>query len=174
MKIAVLGYSGSGKSTLAAELGAQLGCPVLHLDTLQFLPGWVERDREEARALAADFLDRERAWVIDGNYTGFHQARRLAEAERIILLDFPRRVCLPRVVRRYLRNRGRSRESMAPGCVEKLDWAFLRWVLWEGRTPDVRRHYREIAAQYPEKTAVLRSPRQVQALLAALDKTKDL
>ena len=43
MKIAVTGYSGAGKSTLARTLGERLGCPVLHLDTVQFTPGWVER-----------------------------------------------------------------------------------------------------------------------------------
>ena len=36
MKIAVIGYTGSGKSVLAAKLGKILGCPVLHLDKLQF------------------------------------------------------------------------------------------------------------------------------------------
>lgn len=48
MKIAILGYSGSGKSTLARRLGEQYGIPVLHLDRVQFLPGWRERDPEEA------------------------------------------------------------------------------------------------------------------------------
>lgn len=47
MKIAVTGYSGAGKSTLARTLGERLGCPVLHLDTVQFTPGWVERDRAQ-------------------------------------------------------------------------------------------------------------------------------
>ena len=43
MKIAILGTSGSGKSTLAKRLGETYGLPVLHMDTVQFLPGWVER-----------------------------------------------------------------------------------------------------------------------------------
>lgn len=47
MRIAVIGYSGSGKSTLAARLGAAYGVPVLHLDSVHWLPGWVERPREE-------------------------------------------------------------------------------------------------------------------------------
>ena len=43
MKIAILGTSGSGKSTLAKRLGERYGLPVLHMDTVHFLPGWVER-----------------------------------------------------------------------------------------------------------------------------------
>ena len=39
MKIAILGTSGSGKSTLAKRLGERYGLPVLHMDTVHFLPG---------------------------------------------------------------------------------------------------------------------------------------
>ena len=46
MKIAILGTSGSGKSTLAKRLGEAYGLPVLHMDTVHFLPGWVERPFE--------------------------------------------------------------------------------------------------------------------------------
>ena len=48
MKIAVIGYSGSGKSTTADILGQKLNRPVLHLDRVNFLPGWQERDRRES------------------------------------------------------------------------------------------------------------------------------
>lgn len=70
MKIAILGYSGSGKSTLARRLGEKLGCPVLHLDQVQFTSGWVERDRGEAVALVEAFLEWDQ-WVIEGNYSEF-------------------------------------------------------------------------------------------------------
>ena len=39
-KIAVIGYSGAGKSTLASALGRKWGVDVLHIDCIQFLPGW--------------------------------------------------------------------------------------------------------------------------------------
>ena len=72
MKIAVIGYSGAGKSTLAKKLGKLFRCPVLHLDRIQFEPGWKERDRGEAKRMAEEFLDEneKRGWIIDGNYTG--------------------------------------------------------------------------------------------------------
>ena len=85
MKIAVIGYSGAGKSTLAKKLGKLFRCPVLHLDRIQFEPGWKERDRETARRMAEDFLDENenRGWIIDGNYSGLCQERRLKEADLI-------------------------------------------------------------------------------------------
>lgn len=69
MRIAIIGYSGSGKSTLAAQLGQSYGVPVLHLDSVHWLPGWVERAREEEKALVRAFLDQNESWVIDGNYS---------------------------------------------------------------------------------------------------------
>ena len=70
MKIAVIGYTGSGKSVLAAKLGKIIGCPVLHLDKLQFEAGWKERGEAEGKILCEQFLEenKDRGWVIDGNY----------------------------------------------------------------------------------------------------------
>ncbi|WP_334304908.1 AAA family ATPase, partial [Romboutsia sp. 1001216sp1] len=51
MKIAIIGYSGSGKSTLARKLAKYYKAPVLFLDTVNFLPNWIERDRDEGRLI---------------------------------------------------------------------------------------------------------------------------
>lgn len=87
MKIAVIGYTGSGKSVLAAKLGKIIGCPVLHLDKLQFEAGWKERGEAEGKMLCEQFLEenKDRGWVIDGNYEKFCQKRRMKEADLIIL-----------------------------------------------------------------------------------------
>lgn len=120
MKIAILGTSGSGKSTLAKRLGEAYGLPVLHMDTVHFLPGWVERPFEEEEAIVRQFLDENAGgWVIDGNYRKTCYARRLEEADKIIVLWFSPLVCLWRAVRRWQQNKGRVRESSAPGCEEK-------------------------------------------------------
>lgn len=158
MKIAVLGFSGSGKSTLARALGERLGCPVLHLDRVQFISNWELRDRGEAAALVEEFLDTHDSWVIDGNYKGFSQERRLREADSILFLNFSRWSCLLRVIRRALRYRGVTRPDMADGCTEKLDWEFVRWVLWEGRSPAM---LRRILDDWPDKTVILRNQRQL-------------
>ena len=56
MKIAVIGYTGSGKSVLAAKLGKIIGCPVLHLDKLQFEAGWKERGEAEGKMLCEQIV----------------------------------------------------------------------------------------------------------------------
>ena len=43
----IIGFSGAGKSTLAKKLGEIYNAEVLHFDTINFLPGWKEREKEE-------------------------------------------------------------------------------------------------------------------------------
>ena len=133
MKIAVLGFSGGGKSTLARRLGERLNIPVLHLDRVHWLPGWRERRTEESIGIVAQFMEGS-DWVIEGTYSKFLMERRLEEADRIVLVILPRLVCFVRATRRYFTYRGKSRPDMTPGCSEKMDWEFVRWLLWEGRT----------------------------------------
>ena len=122
MKIAILGHCGSGKSTLARQLGEKYDLPVLHFDAIHFLPGWVETDRPYKREKVNAFLDENpEGWVMDGNYFKICAERRFAEADHIIYLDFPRRLCLPRVLKRWIHYRGKTRPDMGPGCEEPIE-----------------------------------------------------
>ena len=167
MKIAIIGYSGSGKSTLAAYLGELYGIPVLHMDRVRFLPNWVERDKSEESAMVRAFMDEnaEAGWVIDGNYTSVHYDRRMMEADRILFLSFSRITCLLRATKRYRTFRGKSRPSAAEGCNEKLDAAFVKWILFDGRTKDRRARYARVAERYPEKFVRIKNQRGLNAFM---------
>jgi adenylate kinase family enzyme len=165
VKIAVLGYSGSGKSTLARELAGLYNIPVLYLDTVQFIPGWVERDKDEACSMVREFMRKNESWVIDGNYTSFHQKERLEQADMIIYMDFHRLVCLCNAIKRYVRLKNTSRESMASGCAEKLDAEFIWWIIHKGRTGKIKKQYRKIISLNKDKTVVLKSRKQVHKYL---------
>ena len=169
MRIAVIGHSGSGKSTLARALGERLSLPVLHLDSLHFLPGWVERPREEERRLVGEFLDANDGWVIDGTYSKLHFERRLESADLILLLDFNRFACYFRAWRRFRRYKGRTRLDMAEGCTEKFDLAFQKWILWEGRSRKARDRFRKIRRDYAGKCTVLRTQRDIDTFLARFE-----
>lgn len=173
MKIAIIGYSGSGKSTLARALGAFYGEAVLHLDTVQFLPNWQVRSREEKERIVADFLDAHAGWVIDGNYTKLSYDRRMQEADRIVMLLFPRLSCLWRVTRRYRTYRNRTRPDMTVGCNEKLDREFVAWVLWKGRRKDARNRYAALRRQYPDKVTVLKRQRDLDRFLDSMREEKE-
>lgn len=167
MKIAILGYSGSGKSTLAKYLADAYGIPLLYLDRVQFEANWQVRDSQQARAIVRDFM-RQTDWVIDGNYMRFYRQERLEQADQIILMLFNRFSALRRIIRRNQEFRGRTRESMADGCAEKLDAGFLWWILFLGRTPAKMRDYHQLMRQYGSKVTVIRNQRQLDRFMASI------
>lgn len=170
MKIAIIGYSGSGKSTLARCLADLYKIPVLFLDTVQFLPNWVIRDEEEGRAIVREFMKND-SWVIDGNYEKFFQEERLAQADQIIFLNFSRFLCLYRAYRRYFQHRNTTRESMAGGCIEKIDLEFVWWILYAGRTGKKLGHYKELISLYKDKMIILKNQKQLDEFIAGVHKT---
>lgn len=127
-KIMVIGVSsGAGKSTFARSLGEKLQIPVHHLDTLYWMPSWVETPPEEFIAHQEKIV-REPKWIIEGNYTGTFNIR-LNEADTIIYLELPLLTCLYRVVKRRIQYHGKTRPDMTVGCPEKIDWDFIKFIL---------------------------------------------
>lgn len=124
----VIGSGGAGKSMLAARLGEILGIRVIHLDFLYWKPGWREGSRPKWEETVRSLVLGE-AWILDGNYGGTLDIR-LAAAEAGIFLDLPRSLCILRVVARRFRYNRESRPDMAPGCHERLDLGFLKY-LWK-------------------------------------------
>ncbi|MGX7073622.1 DNA topology modulation protein [Falseniella ignava] len=172
MKIAIIGYSGAGKSTLTEKLSHYYSIPKLHMDTLQFQPGWQDSDRDWMAAEMKNFLTSHSDWVIDGNYSWCYYEKRMLEADQIIFLNFSPLTCLIRAFKRYLTYRGKVRESMALGCPERFDVEFIRWILWDGRTKTAKERYQRIQETYPEKVIVLRSQKEMDRFLENLTHNK--
>lgn len=127
-RIVILGCAGSGKSTLARRLGERLDLPVVHLDALYWLPGWVESDLASFRARVAAAVAGDR-WVCDGGYSRTYD-QRFPFADTVIWLDRPRWLCLWRVLRRSVSQLGRTRPDMAPGCPERLPGLKFLAFVW--------------------------------------------
>lgn len=165
MKIAVIGYSGSGKSTLARFLGKHYHIPVLHLDRIHWLPGWKERPLEKEKLLVNQFMDKYPSWVIDGNYHKLFYKHRMEEADKIIFMNFNRFSCFLRAASRYFRYRGKTRTCMGKGCTEKLDFAFAKWILYEGRTKKYVKRYQAVCRKYSKKTVIVKNQRELNRLI---------
>jgi len=174
MKIAVTGYSGAGKSTLAQKLGTLFQADVLHLDTVQFLPGWEVRPEADKVKIVEEFLDTHDSWVIDGNYSSLLHERRMEEADLIIMLLFNRFSCLYRVTRRYIKYRNMTRPDMGEGCNEKLDWEFVRWILCDQRKKWSRNGSAQVQDKYKEKVIVVKNQRQWDACLEKLSRYAEI
>lgn len=172
MKVAIIGYSGSGKSTLAAKMGDIYNCPVLYLDRVHFKDNWIERDDETAKAILKDFMDKNDSWVIDGNYTKLLRDRRLKEADMIVFMSFSRLTCLRQAIKRYRTYQGKTRESMADNCPEKMDMEFIKWILLDGRTKEKKEEYDETIRKYKQKIVILRNRKETASFLKKISKTE--
>ena len=164
MKIAIFGYSGAGKSTLAKRLAQEIGVEPLFLDRVHFMPNWVEREPEAARELVREEMSKPH-WVIDGNYTYLLREERMRDADEIIFLNYPRLICLFRAMKRHREFRGSTRESMADGCIERMNFEFAWWVFFEGRTRARVNGFWNIVRTYPQKTTVIRNDRALRRYL---------
>lgn len=171
-KIAIIGHSGSGKSTLAAFLSEKYGLPLLHVDSIHFLPNWKEREREDELYIMRAFLDEnsENGWVIDGNYVKLEHERRMEEADLIIYLNFNRFTCFLRCFRRSRTYKNKVRPSIAPGCEERFDRAFQKWILIGGRTKPKLKRYADLVKRYGVKSVELKTQREVEKFKSELDR----
>ena len=158
--------SGSGATTLGLELARRLDVPFHELDALHFGPDWTEATPEELRARVEPLLA-EPGWVADGGYWGKIGDLVLERADVVVWLDLPRRVWLPRLLRRTIRRIVR-REVLWSGNRETLRNAFLSrdsLVLYALR--NARRRRRTYPARLaPYDHLRLRSPDEVARWLA--------
>ena len=125
-RIAIVGCSGGGKSTLARALGRVLGLPIVHLDALFWKAGWVESERDEFRDRVSKALVGD-AWIVDGNYSSIADVF-MPRLDTIVWVDQSRLLCLWRALRRVMVYRRERRPDMAPGCAERIDPTFLRYI----------------------------------------------
>jgi adenylate kinase family enzyme len=165
-RIVVIGCSGAGKSTLSRRIAEKLGLPLFHLDQMSWSPGWVEIDREIFDQKLAKVLSK-RQWVVDGNF-GRTMEWRIQRSDTIVFLDFPRRLCLYRVLKRVYQGYGKTRPDMGEGCPERFDFGFLKWV-WKYNDRDRGRTLEKIERSAKGKRVYqLTSPKQVEAFMAGL------
>ncbi len=163
-RVLVIGSPGSGKSTFSRALAKHTGLPLVHLDAEYHLPGWVEPSENAWRARLEALVSGER-WIIDGNYGGSMDFR-LARADTAILLDYSTWLCLWRVTKRIVTLHGTVRPDAPPGCPERVDWEFLRYVaaFRSAKTPALERRL----ARFPGRVVRFRRPAEAQTFLHTL------
>ena len=125
-RIVIVGCAGCGKSTLAAKLGSKLNIPILYLDTIYWKANWQEEDKEVFVNKQKEMIAKPE-WILDGNYRDTLEMR-LESCDTVIFLDYPRRIALYGIFKRYFQYRNKHRESIAEGCQEKIDKSFFKWV----------------------------------------------
>lgn len=129
-RVMIVGQPGSGKSTLARLIGDRTGLPVVHVDRIHHLPGWVERPRDEKIALAlAEQAKPE--WIFEGSLSATIDDR-FERSDVVIWLDLPLGLRYWRVFWRSVRYYGKTRPDMQDDCPEGFDYEFYKWI-WDTR-----------------------------------------
>ncbi|MCB9498375.1 MAG: topology modulation protein [Bacillales bacterium] len=172
MKVQIAGFAGAGKSTLARKIGEIYNVPVLHIDTLHFLPNWVVREDSLMERDIEKFLKENDGWVIDGNYYR-HTPERFDQADKIIYLNFNRFTCLMNSFRRINKNRNNQRPDMAKGCIDKPSFAFSMWILFGGRAKKFKNRFKAIETKYPQKVVILRNKKEVDKYVEDLKNERE-
>ena len=170
-KIIVAGVSaGVGKSTFAVKLGEGLNLPVHHLDAYHWKPGWIEAEKEEFRSVQHNIVKGDH-WIIEGNYSSTFDIR-MAQADTFIYLELPLRVCVYRVLKRWLSNIGKTRPDMGAGCPEKMEWEFLKFIVttYAARKVKMRSRMRNfLEARDGNKVILLSGKKEIAGFLKTVD-----
>lgn len=114
------------------------------MDQLFWKPGWLQSTREELLNKQEIHL-KKKSWIIEGNYTSVWEDR-LRAADTIIFLDVNRFLCTYRVIKRWIKHRGRTREDLAEGCPERITVEFILYV-WRFPKDKNKKIYRRILQQ---------------------------
>ena len=157
--------AGSGATTFGRTLASSRDLPFVELDAIHWQPGWAELDADQFRRRVEPIVAGD-TWVIDGGYWGKLGHLVVERADTVVWLDFPRRVWLPRLVRRTLLRVVR-REELWNGNRESVRNVFFSresLILYALRN-DRRRRQRYPRELARFRVARLRSQREIDAFL---------
>lgn len=165
-KVLILGCSGSGKSTFSKQLGRITGLPVVHLDSLYWKPGWVASSESEWDQVIKEQIQNDE-YIMDGTFSRTLELR-LKEADTVFYFDYSRYFCLYRVLKRRIRNHGRTRPDMADGCEEKIDLEFIQYIWSFNKTnrPNILKSLEEVKES--KNVVIFKSPKDVKIYLKTI------
>jgi adenylate kinase family enzyme len=167
-RIMIIGQPGSGKSTLARALGDITSLPVVHIDTIHWQTGWVERSKSERTRLCEE-VHASDEWIFEGGHS-ITWPTRVARADMIIALDIPLHVRAWRVFWRTIKHHGKTRADLPEGCPERFNWEFIIWI-WNTRNTARKNLYKTVEnAPGDKEKHVLCSTKDVDAFIVDMKK----
>ena len=166
-RVCVIGCCGAGKSRFSTHFAEKTSLPIIHLDRLFWKENWIQEDRDIFDQKLNNILSKEQ-WIIDGHYSRTIE-RRVQKADTIFLFDFPTWICLYRMLKRFVQHHKHTRSDIAPGCNERFDWHFLKYVATfrQHKRPELLETLKNHAQHC--KVIVFKRPSEVKAWLENFD-----
>jgi adenylate kinase family enzyme len=106
LKIHIIGVSGSGKTYIADTLCEILNIPHYDLDDIFWnnFDGYGVKSGVNEREQKLNAILRQDNWIVEGVYYGWLQPS-FNDADAIIMLDIPLKVCRRRVIYRFIKRK---------------------------------------------------------------------
>jgi len=149
--------------------------PHIELDEVFWAEGWQFREDADVQQRLDALLSGPaiKGWVACGNWNNRLSALGdpFGDADAIVWLDFPRRVIMPRVIRRTLA-RGLTRRDIWHGNRERLTNLFKRnpeenIVRWSWTEHDTNQKRYRALAEVDSRVIQLRTPREATRWLTS-------
>ena len=94
---------GGGKTTLGKALSVKYGYSFIELDSIFWLPEWVERETADFKVKTQEAINTSRGrWVVDGNYSNRLESLVTGQCDTVIWIDLPWSVMLWRITLRAI------------------------------------------------------------------------
>lgn len=170
MKIYIVGAVASGKSTLANALSDKLNIPYHSLDEIVHIPdnlypsGNRKREVEERDKIFQSLIEQSN-WIIeDVGRPCFGEG--LKNADFIILLDFPTRYRVYRILKRWIKQR-----MGVEKCIYKPKFVMLKCMLRWSRDYDTGKDkLKERVMSYKDKVVILENKNDLNKYLEIISK----
>ena len=160
MKIHIIGCSGSGKTYLAKALSEKYNVPHFDLDDIQWdnnADGYGVKMPIEKRAELLNNILKNDSWIIEGVYYAW-VGKCFEDADKIYVLDVPKRVYTYRIIKRALKRK----LGFEKGKKETLKSVYnlLKWtnVFQNKNMVEIK----EILNRYSDKTVWINNSKDVQ------------
>lgn len=170
-RTAIIGNAAGGKTTLARQMSLWTGCPVTHVDSVQFQPGMKLRPYKDSIEILLE-IQNNSEWIIDGYGPLDILEKRLAMADQIVFIDLPLWRHIFWFFKRQLRNFFSQRPELPENCSE-ANFEQTRKTL---RT--IRSSHKQMRPELirilnrpdnKSKTLILRSPKDIKNFLSRIE-----
>lgn len=111
MKIHICGIYGSGKTTLAKDLSQLYKIPHYSLDDIKYKIKYSEIRSVEERLDEVKKISKKISWITEGTWSNYAEEL-FKQADLIVFLAIPKRVCSYRILKRYFKRKKELNDTL--------------------------------------------------------------